>query len=705
MPESIRFSPDILARLGEELVSDSDQGIMELVKNAYDADAKLCAISLENVHSGTGTIKVSDDGTGMTAAGIRDGWLVIGKSSKNQKTRTRLFNRIPAGDKGLGRLAALRLGKSVRLITRPIEEPGVEYRLSIDWARFDAASLVEDVDLDVEKLDTEMSHGTEIIIESVRANFSRTSVNKLARNLLLLSDPFAGSSVSSAPGDSAVEHATQEDPSVNDPGFRAELLSPEYADLQAKVAQAYYGDAEYRISVSHTPETSTAFRIVDWKGDVLHEKVTASADDEPLYVTPAFAFDLWVFILDSKSFSTRASTVSEVRDWLNQVGGVHVYEDGIRVPPYGGPGDDWLEINLRRARSPEMRPSTNTSVGLVRLSNRERSLIQKTDRSGYIENPTFSEMKRCCQDALDWAARALTRERDKVRQAEKQASQQKTEKATANLDKVLAHTVSTTDRKRVDDAIARLVKESGRETQSLREELQLYRSLATAGMTSAVFAHEIGRPLELIDKGIEALQRLIPEEKRDLADKRIRRISNAKVRLNSFMSIPLTLLAKKKRRSGRVNVNNCVAAITELLSPITDYFKVTTVLDLTSGYTDINGSEALIDGVCLNLVMNSLNAFQRDNFEQLDRRIKISSRYDGSNIILTIDDNAGGIDGIDLKDIWLPGVTTSANGTGFGLTIVRDSLGDLGGTVDAVALTAFGGAQFIIKIPPMRGLL
>ncbi|OKP69134.1 hypothetical protein BTE77_28355 [Ensifer adhaerens] len=704
MAESIRFSPDILARLGEELVSDSDQGIMELVKNAYDADATVCTIELANIHSDSGSITVSDDGTGMSSAGIRDGWLVIGKSSKTRKTLTTVYNRVPAGDKGLGRLAALRLGKSVSLVTRPIDEPGVEYRLKIDWGRFDAASLVEEVELDVEEFSTAKSHGTEITIELVKPSFNRTSVNKLARNLLLLSDPFARAQLTPEPIAFIQKPLDEEAGAPKDPGFRAKLMSAEYADLQAKVAQAYYGDAEYRISVSHGSKTSTTFRIVDWKGDILHENVSAPTADAPLYDTQTFEFDLWVFILDSKTFSTRASTVSEVREWLNQVGGVHVYEDGIRVPPYGGPGDDWLEINLRRARSPEMRPSTNTSVGLVRLSNLKRSLVQKTDRSGYIENTPFSEMKRCCQDALDWAARALTRERDKVRQVEKQVSQQKTERATENLDKVLAHTVSTVDRKKVDDAIALFVKETDREARSLREELQLYRSLATAGMTSAVFAHEIGRPLELIDKGIEALKRLIPDEKREMANKRISRISNAKLRLNSFMSIPLTLLTKKKRRSGRVNINNCIIAMSELLLPITEYFNVTTELELTDGYNDINGSEALIDGIFLNLVMNSINAFQRDSFEQPDRRIKISTRYDGSNIVLTVDDNAGGIDGIDLRDIWLPGVTTSANGTGFGLTIVRDSLGDLGGTVDAVTLTDFGGAQFNIRLPPMRGL-
>ena len=36
---NFKFSPDILIRLGEELISNPEHGIIELVKNSYDADA------------------------------------------------------------------------------------------------------------------------------------------------------------------------------------------------------------------------------------------------------------------------------------------------------------------------------------------------------------------------------------------------------------------------------------------------------------------------------------------------------------------------------------------------------------------------------------------------------------------------------------------------------------------------------------------
>jgi signal transduction histidine kinase len=694
MSEHLRFSPDILSRLGEELVPDIDQSIIELVKNAYDADATECAISLNDLLSGAGSIVIRDNGVGMTGEDIRNGWLVIGRSSKSHKGVTPVFGRVPVGDKGLGRLSALRLGREVRLRTRPAETPGREYELRIEWEDFDRANLVEDVAIEVKSKKTSALPGTEISIDRISAKIGRATINKLARSLLLLSDPFDGSD-QSVPGIPTCKSS----PKAADPGFKAALLTDEYADLQAKVGHSYFSDAEYRIHAELYGNGTADFSIIDWKGELLHREAGSSR-----YGAPPFVFDLWVFILNGQAFSTRTSGLREVREWLKHVGGVHIYEDAIRVPPYGGPGDDWLELNLRRAKSPELRPSTNTSVGRVNISNADHVLVQKTDRVGYVENTAFLELRRCCGDALEWTARLRTRERDRRRTAERQAAKQKTQKASSALDAVLTETVHDTERKKVEDAIQRFVKESERETKSLKDDLQLYRSLATAGMTSAMFAHEIGRPLSLIDSGIEALRRLIPADQVETARRRIERVSTAAIRLNSFISIPLTLLLKKKRRWGRTNINACLVSLVNVLKPILEYFKIDLELSMTELYNDINGSEALVDGICLNLIMNAINAFQRENYPQSHRRLRIATDSDGSQVILTITDNGGGIDGVALEDIWSPGVTTSAEGTGFGLTIVRDSVLDLGGVIEAIALVDYGGAEFAIRLPIMRTL-
>ena len=86
-------------------------------------------------------VRVIDDGVGMTRQALRDGWLVVGKSGK-QAVRVTERKRRVVGNKGLGRLAALRLGESTKVTTWPIGER-VQYSLEITWSDFDVAKVVE----------------------------------------------------------------------------------------------------------------------------------------------------------------------------------------------------------------------------------------------------------------------------------------------------------------------------------------------------------------------------------------------------------------------------------------------------------------------------------------------------------------------------------------------------------------------------------
>ena len=107
--EHLHFSTQMLRRLGEELNPHTDQGILELVRNAYDADATECVVELINTQLVGGTVRISDDGEGLTAESIRTGWLVLGASEKVGIAET-TRKRFPIGNKGIGRLAALRNG-------------------------------------------------------------------------------------------------------------------------------------------------------------------------------------------------------------------------------------------------------------------------------------------------------------------------------------------------------------------------------------------------------------------------------------------------------------------------------------------------------------------------------------------------------------------------------------------------------------------
>jgi hypothetical protein len=343
----IRFASDILRRLGEELNPSPDQSILELVKNSYDADARECIVELINTEQPGGTVRILDDGDGMDVETIINGWLVIGSSSKSKAARTRL-GRIPAGNKGLGRLAAVRLGLSSSIITRPRSTPGTEFSLHIDWDEYDKVAVVEDVELEINKRRAPKGSepGSAIMLENLKVPISRPDVKRLARSLILLADPFAD----------------------NPTGFKPTLRAREFADLEALVQNRYFSDAEFHL-ISHLDQNGKASAsLTDWRGNILFTAThadLASTKDRGRYSCPPVRFDLWVFILSKGSFENRSSTLVEVREWLEAFGGVHLYENDLRVMPYGNPGNDWLDMNLRRAQSPEERPSTNTAIGRV----------------------------------------------------------------------------------------------------------------------------------------------------------------------------------------------------------------------------------------------------------------------------------------------------------------------------------------------------
>jgi hypothetical protein len=110
----LQFRPRarLVSILGEHLISDHAVGMIELVKNAYDADA--------------------------TEVSVRLRWLSPAEDHKEQEKRanqrTRL-GRLPIGEKGVGRFAVHQLGRTLEMVTRMAG--GTEIAVEIDWDGFD----------------------------------------------------------------------------------------------------------------------------------------------------------------------------------------------------------------------------------------------------------------------------------------------------------------------------------------------------------------------------------------------------------------------------------------------------------------------------------------------------------------------------------------------------------------------------------------
>jgi signal transduction histidine kinase len=684
MSEHLRFAPDVLRRLGEELNPSLEQGMLELVRNAYDADAASCTIELIDVSKAGGKLIIADDGLGMTAERLRDSWLVLGRSSKDQHKRTNTFDRLQVGSKGLGRLAALRLGPVATLRTRPYDEPGTEHMLVFDWSRFEDAYTVDLVDLELVTTKTNEPPGTTIEVQDLKRRFTTAEVTRIARALVLLSSPFESGG-----------------------SFDARLSAPEYEALEKLVRAGYWEQAAYELRAGIDPDGRAWASMTDHERD--GRIVSADHNDlrqgkgRPPYSAPEATFELSVFRLrgdGSTRGRTKGVSLGALRKWLAIVGGVHLYHRGLRVHPYGDPGHDWIDMNLRRAASPEERPSTNNSIGRVQVLDEDAVLQQKTDRTGFIETPAFEDLRTFAQDVLNWAAKVRLAEAEERRRRERRRARKSLESAQTRMRKAIAATPTET-RKVLERAERDVRRATSRELDAVASDLELYRTLATIGTIAAVTAHEATNGPNTIIKMAKSVRRrarkLLDERYSELQEP-VDLIESSARRVQTLVEVPRRLMDRSKRQRGSQSLNVVIRDTVQLLKPLVDEHKVTIECDLDGSEPQYLGTVAACESVLTNLVINAVNALNASTGS--DRLIRIQSVAEDGRITLDVADNGPGIPRtIKLDDIWLPGRGTTQRGVGLGLTIVRDIVADLDGHIKASAKGELGGAQFTIDIP------
>ncbi|MBT2636704.1 ATP-binding protein [Bacillus sp. ISL-39] len=160
----MRFSINsrVLEHLGRDLITSDEIAITELIKNAYDANAKVVQmyliddISQTNLNNTVAPVSskmlslikrhlsndrrilvLEDNGDGMSYQDLETGFFTIGTDiKKKQKSSAKSINqRLPLGEKGIGRLAAQRLSK-VLFIETTSSESNVSNVVRINWEDF-----------------------------------------------------------------------------------------------------------------------------------------------------------------------------------------------------------------------------------------------------------------------------------------------------------------------------------------------------------------------------------------------------------------------------------------------------------------------------------------------------------------------------------------------------------------------------------------
>lgn len=104
------------------------------------------------------------------------------------------------------------------------------------------------------------------------------------------------------------------------------------------------------------------------------------------------------------------------------------------------------------------------------------------------------------------------------------------------------------------------------------------------------------------------------------------------------------------------------------------------------------GDSLKIREVFINLIKNALEATQSGDQIVID----VKSRW--NRLVVTVSDSGSGMDGCRLSTIFEPFVTYKSDGTGLGLTIVKNIMNAHGGAVQVYSKPGIG-TKFILIFP------
>jgi hypothetical protein len=395
MSEDVFFKPyaRLLTMLGDQLIKNERIALVEIIKNAYDADADWVKVTFSGFAkrfeiTPDSKIIIEDDGIGMTRQVLTEHWASpatpIKKIAKQNQDTTPKGRKIQ-GEKGIGRFAILKLGKTVSIVTRP-EGLQSEYTLGLDLSPYDEdflsdngkekTLLLSDITLTlsitpkakvIREADIVLGtrhrrrkpHGTKIEISNLRGAWTPKKVNEVYDDLIRLQSIFD----ESADGSSDDERSGFSSP----PDFEVliykddtyQTFSTEYL---AKLRRLIKHDAVLRITDGSYDEPKKTFKfhlngrptvlplsdpeisglkifrdIFGQDGEILSLRGTKCG---------SFSFGFYVFDFDRDPNSKHFLNTEDRK--ILKAHRIYLYRDKIRVYPYGDPDDDWLQIDAYR---------------------------------------------------------------------------------------------------------------------------------------------------------------------------------------------------------------------------------------------------------------------------------------------------------------------------------------------------------------------
>ena len=755
MDKTLKIRPyaRLLTMLGEQLIKNEQIALAELIKNSYDADAEWVKVSFvdfgydenkkEIFKTANSKIIVEDNGCGMTLDIIEDSWMNPATPNKkshnvNEIKTTPKKHRIIQGEKGIGRFAILKLGRNIKITTRP-EGKNTEYVIDYNLSQYDDDFLtkkekgedgedkvierkiyIDDINIPVSEqhpfylvqrkvivnnsvFENDNDHGTIIEISDLKGEWSFDKIKNVNAESQKLESIFE-KIFSEKKKEDQIEVGFEcngqrllySDETIN------ELASLLKSSAVLKITEGLYleneqkftyklNDIPYVLLLTDSQISGLTFFKERFAGLNLFGETEIRKSTCGNFKFNFFVFD---FAADRESnYSLDKKEKELVKEHR-----IYLYRDHIRVAPYGDPDNDWLEIDKKRGvgRAGDYL-SNDQVVGFVDISKQGNPRLKdKTNREGLIEEGTAT------RDFIVLLHSFLLFIRQHAyRQYQERVKQQKEQQ----IDKL----------KIVDNQFTRLKESIGSDKKALSVYNDLYRSyqiekrfyqnrlentedLAAVGLSVETASHDMSM---MLSKGVDAIDNLIKDiDGGVLTDEQIENELHSIRGMFSFVKDQMRDIqlmfksSKQKRRPIRFE---------DLLEKVEKIYKRTLNRENIEYTVNKIGSPIIVkctDAVILQLLINLFdNAVYWLAMPDIVEK-KITITLDGNNQQFIFSDNGPGIRDDDKPFIFEAFYSGKEDGRGLGLYIARQLLQRMGYSISLAEIPSeqiLSGANFVIN--------
>lgn len=647
------------------------------------------------------TITVSDAGTGMSQHDLESSFLVIGTPSRKKDVEAALARGDPQspylGEKGIGRLSAMRLGERLRVVTARTDDTAVN-NLDIDWRAFaDIDAMLDQVPVAPTvggpKPEPDWS-GTSIIISDLMENWTESRVRDMAGyEFARLTDPFA-------------DPATRPRIAIFWNGER--IAIPIMSGALIDVAHARV-EGQYTL-VNGSPILKCTFKALNLGFEHPADEQTITLTEDDLQATiigkdgpveDSALRTVGPFSFEAHWYNRRRlgaiDTIGEqraVRELQEKWSGILLFRDKFRVFPYGEDEDDWLELDRRALRRSGYTLNKTQFIGRVNISRAANpQLVDQTNREGLRETSEqyvlLEVLRYAVQDMLGKFMHDMERQykHQKVDLSDAQAKvTQLEDRARTAIRQLKRVTPSEGDEalEELQQTLFEFTEFAARARQRIAEVEQESRQMiemAGVGLMVEVVAHELARASENALKALAGLKG-----------------SDVPERLRSYFN---TLQAEMKSVSKRVRVLDPLSVSgrqrTELFS-LDDTIreaidaheaqfkrhKITVSLDLPSRPLRVRAVKGMVVQIIENLISNSVYWLDMRAEREPSFQSKIKIALSSGPPILTFEDNGRGISPENREQVFKMffSLKDTRRRRGLGLYIARDAAEHNGGKLE-----------------------